>query len=185
MKWKNIQEDTNTFFITATVNEWQPLFKYDAPREIIIEDFEFYRLKYNALIHAYVIMPEHYHLLLKLEEPSSLHSWLRDFQSHTASEISKWLRADNLQRNYTIDKMVSVFKSKAKKGAFLSIWKEQARSEGITSIDVLKQKLEYIHANPVRRGLVSNPADWPFSSWNAYFTGNEYNGLRIDRVEMS
>ena len=39
MKWKNLAADTTTFFITATVTEWQPLFLHEEPRHLLLADF--------------------------------------------------------------------------------------------------------------------------------------------------
>jgi REP element-mobilizing transposase RayT len=183
MRWKNAAVGTSTFFISATINSWQPLFNYEIPRDILIDDFIFYRNKYNAKIIAYVIMPEHYHTLIELEAPSLLPSWLRDIQSHTANEISKWLRNSTMVKDNSLWKIIPIFRKKAEGKSILTIWKEQARAEGIFTIKVLRQKIEYIHANPVRRGLVQNPGDWPWSSWKDYYEDNP-GFVPIDWVDL-
>jgi REP element-mobilizing transposase RayT len=183
MKWKNIARDTNTFFITATINGWQPLFNHQIPRNILFEDLAFYRRKYDGKIHAYVVMPEHYHIALSLDEPSVLHSWLRDIHSHSSNEISKWLRDKETLKDYAMGTMLSHFMQKAEAKSKLTIWKEQARAEGILSAEVLRQKIDYIHANPVRRGLVVNPGDWPWSSWKAFYH-DEQGVLAVDKIDV-
>ncbi len=179
MKWKNIATETNTYFITATITDWQPLFNYETPRRILLDDLVFYKKKYNALIHAFVIMPDHYHLVIYLPELGSLHNWLRDIQSHSANEISKWLR-NNALLDDAYSRMLEVFHSKAQGKAKLMIWKEQARAEAIISNEVFVQKINYIHANPVRRQLIVDPAEWPWSSWGAYY-GDGCSCFQIDK----
>ena len=177
MKWKNKACDTPVFFITATITDWQPLFLHEEARRILLEDIEFYRRKYKAKILAYVIMPEHYHLVVDLGMPDLLHKWLADIQRHTANQLSQWLR-ETAHPAHLI-----VYEHRADKGAKLAVWKEQARAVGIVSRNVLSAKIEYVHANPVRRGLVENPADWPWSSWRSYYLGDD-SVLYVDKVEM-
>jgi len=176
MKWKNIASDTSIYFITASITDWQPLFRYEEPRWILLDDIDFYRNKYTTKILAYVIMPEHYHLILDIEKPDLLHQWLADFQRHTATQLSRWLRK-TAHPSHLI-----VYERRADKDSKLAVWKEQARAVGIVSKDVLKTKIEYIHTNPVRRGLVENPVEWPWSSWRNYFLGDD-SVLYIDKVD--
>jgi putative transposase len=174
MKWKNLGVDTTTFFITATITEWQPLLAQPEARDIVLQDLEFYRAKYRCKILAYVIMPEHYHILVDLDQPSDLSDWLRDLQGHSASEISKWL-----QQTATAEEL-AVYARHANGRSKLAIWKEQARALGIVSESVLETKIEYVHKNPVRRGLTSEPGEWPWSSWRNYYLDDD-SILRIDR----
>ena len=64
MKWKNISRETHTFFITASIAGKRPLFDNPRAREILFPDWDFYRRKHYARIPAYVLMPEHYHMIL-------------------------------------------------------------------------------------------------------------------------
>ena len=91
MKWKNLA-CTTTYFVTATITRWRPLLAQDQPRSIVLADLDFYRRKYSSKIMAYVIMPEHYHLVVRFVRPEDLHPWLHDMQSHTSNEMGKWLR---------------------------------------------------------------------------------------------
>ena len=177
MKWKNKACDTSIFYITATITDWQPLFVHEKTRRILLEDFNFYKHKYAAKILAYVIMPEHYHLIIDLGMANLLHKWLADIQRHTATQLSKWLRETAHPAHLII------YERHADKDAKLAVWKEQARAVGIFSKNVLKAKIEYIHANPVRRGLVENPADWLWSSWRSYYLKDD-SVLYVDKVEI-
>ena len=178
MKWKNLTADTDTFFVTGTVTEWRPLFNHTEARRILLTDLDFYRHKFNCRIGAYVVMPDHYHLLLGLDEPGDLHAWLRAVQGHSGSDLSRWLKATGVEDE------LRVYREHARGKRRLAIWKEQARAVGITTEGVLRVKIEYIHSNPVRRGLVGSPADWPWSSWRNYHIGDD-TVFRIDRFEIA
>ena len=176
MKWKNIASGT-TFFITGTITEWQPLLARPQARSILLQDLEFYRDKYGCSILAYVIMPEHYHLVIEFRQPEDLHGCLHYFQMHTANELSKWLRATASPEE------LAVYARHANGPAKLAVWQEQARAVGIVSERVLRTKIEYIHSNPVRRALAGEPNQWPWSSWRSYYLDDD-TVLRVDRVEM-
>lgn len=145
MKWKNLAADTTVYFITATITEWQPLFAHAFARGILLKDLDFYRRKYDCQILAYVIMPDHYHLVLNLQKPDDLHKWLHDIQLHTGNELRKWL-----QETATPDDL-AIFAKHANGKSKLAIWKEQARAFGIISDEVLRTKIDYMHNNPVKR----------------------------------
>ena len=76
---------------------------------------------------------------------------------------------------------LGVFRSHAGSGTKAAVWKERGRAFPVTTGDALRQKLQYIHENPVRRGLVERSEDWEFSSasWYTYGTGP----LIIEAVE--
>ena len=153
VKWKNIAAQTTTFFITATIKEWQPLLADAYARTIIVNDLQFYREKYRCRILAYVIMPEHYHLVVELNRPEDLHGWLHDVQLHTSNELRKCMKAIK-----SADEL-DVFERHAYGKSCIAVWKEQARALGIITEKALRTKIEYIHNNPVKRGLVADPGE--------------------------
>ena len=114
MKWKNQAEETSIYFVTGTLAGWRPLFEHQEARRLLFTDLRFYLDKYQAYLVAWVVMPEHYHLVVALSQPSDLHGWLKGVQGHSARE----LRALLAQKGQT---------------TLGPIWKEQARAVGITS----------------------------------------------------
>jgi putative transposase len=205
MKWKNMASDTSTFFITATITQWQPLFLHEPARFILLADLDFYRRKYEAFILAYVVMPHHYHAVVMLKQPGDLHHWLRDVQSHVANELSKWLRSvvsghlcpetagrcspgtpTGLQPNGvtipSLRDMMVVLAKHANGSSKLAVWKEQARAVGITTERVLRTKIDYIHDNPVDCSWANLAEDWPWSSWRNYYLDDD-SVFRVDRID--
>ena len=176
MKWKN-RADCTTFFITSTITEWRPLLAAPWARDILLRDLEFYREKYSCKILAYVIMPEHYHMVMEFQRPEDLHRWLHDFQLHTANEIAKLLRQTFAPED------LSVYMRHANGRSKLAVWKEQARALEIVSEAVLRAKIEYVHNNPVNRKLVSDPLLWLWSSWRNYCLDDD-SVFRVDRAQI-
>ena len=61
-------------------------------------------------------------------------------------------------------------------------WQKRFYDFNVWSSEKLKEKLNYIHANPVQRKLVQHPKDWPWSSW-AHYAGKGEVRIRIDSMQ--
>lgn len=184
-RWHNIYLDNVAYFFTATVVDHMPLLHPYWAKKLIIDVLNFYRKKYLTRIKAYVIMPEHLHLIIKSESKENI----KKFMHHTLRKISRAiilhtqsLLADDLQKEATLESL-KVFRNHARGKATHRVWKERAMGEPIYSDKVMKQKLDYIHRNPVKRGLVKNPEDYFYSSFRNYYL-NDHKIIRIDFVDV-
>ncbi len=108
------------------------------------EALERARRKYGMLVFGYVVMPEHVHLLVS--EPQ------RDLLS-TAMQAIKQSVARRLIAGRE------------------HFWQARYYDFNVCSQLKIREKLRYMHRNPVKRGLVEQPEDWPWSSYRHYLTG--------------
>ncbi len=152
-RWHNYYPDEHAFFCAVTVTDWQPALVGDA-RRVLYEEWEAARRVLGVRILAYCVMPNHVHLLLWSERGTAV----RDFLHRVASCISRVLSPG---------------------GGF---WKERPRVLPIYSRQVLLTKMDYLHANPVRAGLVPEPGDWLHSSFRQIVLGIEPDGLVCDNL---
>ena len=163
MKWKNYQADNSYYFITTTLREFIPLFNDEKIVKIVLDSLEYLREHAALKLYAYVIMPEHLHLIAGIDK-ASITEVAGAMKSFTSREIAKYLR----------DKKTALF-AKLKKAAYknqnYAVWQETFRSEVIYEGKFLRQKLNYIHNNPVKRGLVEKPGDWKHSSFKQIESG--------------
>ncbi|MHC4598671.1 MAG: REP-associated tyrosine transposase [Planctomycetota bacterium] len=113
--------------------------------EIIIERFLFAKKHKWLKITAFVIMPDHYHLLLRLGKAISLSDIFSRMSSFATREIHS----------------VS--------GKSGDIWQKSFYDHLVRKTERLPKIVSYIHLNPVRAGLVKNPEEWPYSTANARF----------------
>ena len=134
------------YFMTCTVLHWIPIFNRHDTVEIILNSLRFL-LKGEFKLYAFVILENHIDLIVKSPDMS------RDiarFKSYTANQILSFL--------------------KEKKSEISTM--EGVHSEMIKYEVMLKQKIEYIHFNPVKRGFVDLPEHWRYSSARNY-SGSE------------
>jgi putative transposase len=140
-------EGANIFFVTTSLKNHQPLFSSPKTRDDIETFlFEFFP-DYADKLMGYVIMPSHIHLLVGC-----------------------------LRGGPQLSRFVQSFKSlSARKFFFKSVWEKRFDDLIITSAKQFQIKLNYIHDNPVRKGYVSNPVDWKWSSARFWILGQEHS----------
>ena len=138
------QKHGTCFFITTTFKDWAPLGNLQGVYPALADSLIFCSDKYNASIAGYVLMPTHIHLVLFIQG-SKLSAFMRDFKKFIAQKVMKDL-----------------------KGNASTVWKPRYDRVVIYNDRILHQKLEYIHYNPVKGGLVKNAEDWEWSSARDY-----------------
>ena len=153
------------FFFTATIKSWQLLLQDEHINSIILNCFEWLVVNKKAAIHAFVIMPNHIHLLwTPLLENYDIAFTLK---SYTGSQFRKYLLDTNpvLLKNYYSHQGDRQY----------NFWKRRSKSINILTRKIAEQKLDYIHSNPLQEKwqLVDNEEDYFYSSANFYL--NEVN----------
>ncbi len=163
-------------FITCTIVGWLPVFTRAKYLDIITASLTFCRQQKGFLLHAYVILDNHLHLMVSSDNLSQV---IRDFKRHTAREILALARQEDKQ---WLLKQFEFFKSVHKGKSQHQVWQEGFHPQAIITEDMLRQKVDYIHNNPVKLGLVDRPEDWRYSSARNYF--GQDGVLEIDLVEL-
>jgi putative transposase len=131
--------------------------------KILIEAFRFCQSTKELRIYSYVILDNHFHLIVSAPDLSNV---MRSFKRYTASKIISKLRQDNEIK--TLDKHHKNKKS-YKTLSNYQVWQEGFHPQLISNINIMRQKIDYIHNNPVRRKLVEDPCDWKYSSAVDYY----------------
>jgi len=105
-------------------------------------------------------MPTHLHLVTTNEEWADLSDIMRDFRQYTSRGIRKFLESDkrfiflDLFRKAAVNRQNQEFK----------VWSDDFHPVALKSLQWVKQKIEYIHNNPVRKGFVESCEQWKYSS---------------------
>ena len=156
-------------FFTATILEWKYLLANDVYKDIIIDSLQY--LVKNKRIHLYsfVIMNNHLHLLWHIIHPHKTEDVQRDFLKYTSQMIIK-----DLRNNYP--ELLQDYYVGAKDRKY-QVWERNPLNIEIWGEDVLKQKIQYIHNNPVKAELCTYPEEYKYSS------ASFYNGA-VDRFDM-
>jgi REP element-mobilizing transposase RayT len=153
-----------TYFVSfATVN-WIDVFTREKYFKVLAESICYCRKHKGMEIFAYCFMTNHIHFIFRdrNENPSGL---LRDFKKHTSRKmIESIIENPQESRKEWLLKMFE--KAGLEKGnvSLYQFWQHHNKPIELWSTKVIKQKLEYIHNNPVASGFVIYPTEWKYSS---------------------
>ena len=150
------------YFLTCTVVGWIPIFTNPDIIKITIDALSTCQTEYGLKLYAYVIMKDHLHLIAQHENISRI---IGQFKSATAAHFLRYYCWHN---NTAMLARLAEEKKAHKRQKFHQIWQEGSHPEEITYDAMFRQKLEYIHFNPIKAGYVGKPEEWPYSSARNY-----------------
>jgi len=160
-------------FVTFSCYRRRPFLGTRRARDRFVKILDEVRCRHAFRLVGYVVMPEHVHLLVSEPKKSTPSKVLQVLKQ----KVSRALRG----RRKFVPGQLSLAFPRAAAGA-VAFWQRRFYDFNVWSAGKLKEKLEYMHANPVKRKLVLHPKDWPWSSWSHY-AKREEGLVRIDPVE--
>ena len=179
----SIKDQHAIHFITFAVVQWVDAFsRKEEYADIVVESLTFCRQTKGLRVHAWCIMSNHLHLIVSATEPNKLSDILRDFKKSTSSQILKAIAAN--ERESRKNWMLWIFKKageKNKRNNEYQFWQQDNHPVQCDMDDILDSRINYLHENPVRAGLVRHAQDYIYSSAIDYYT-EEKGLLEMDFV---
>ena len=172
-----ISRTTPAYYFTSVAHHRLPVFRADKVKQIICDAFSEVRSKHGILILAYVIMLDHVHLLVCSEKEMS--EALRLLNGVSARRLIQYLKENGFES--------SLFKLRGEtreRNHKHSVWQHHPDSLEIFGEDTFRQKVEYIHMNPVRAGLAKNPLEYQFSSARLWADSAANEPLLTNHLEI-
>jgi REP element-mobilizing transposase RayT len=165
-------EYDQVYFWTNTVKDWKKLFKNDQYKRMILDSFEELVSRKMVKIYAFVIMPNHLHVIWEMKEPNGKEMPHAGFNKFTSHSIVKDLKTkDPIQiSSFLVDEP----------DRKVRIWQRDPLAILMDTKKKLEQKLEYLHLNPLQShwNLANRPEEYKWSSASFYETGiNEFGFL--------
>ena len=157
-----VYENFSPHFLTCTVVNWLPLFTDPKLIDILYASLRFMQKNNRLTIYAYVIMDTHLHLVAG---STDLSKEMANFKSFTARRIIDTLKE---KKEKTLLEQLAQAKARYKKDRQFQVWQESSHPQALQNEAMMRQKIEYIHKNPVKRGLVDEPIQWVYSSATNY-----------------
>ncbi len=143
----------SSVFITTVTRKREPIFETPANQELFLQVAENVKCLYPFDLDAYVIMPDHVHMLLSLLEGSSNFSVI----------------IHSLKRNFSWE-----YKKLWNISGSVRIWQERFWDHLIRNETDYERHMDYIHYNPVKHGQVKSPSQWIYSSFNFWVNKEVY-----------
>jgi REP element-mobilizing transposase RayT len=169
-----IVENEYPYFMTWTMSGWLPVFTREWAVEEIYRSWNHLQEEGEIELLGYCILENHLHLIAV--GPSLANAVARS-RSFTARQIIDGLKQ---RGESSLLKQLQWHKLKHKRDREFQLWQEGKQPKQIRSDDVMWQKLEYIHYNPVRRGYVDDPLHWRYSSARNYAKESGLIGVTTD-----
>lgn len=157
-----ITDKNGIYFMTSTIIEWIPVFTHQPYFNTVTQSLTFCRKEKGLQLFGYVILDNHLHLIAAGPDLGRI---ITDFKKFTARSVIEQLQKDN--KAWLLNQL-AYYKKQYKITSSHQVWQEGYHPQLVFSSEMLLQKMEYIHNNPVRRGYVSQAEHWLYSSARNY-----------------
>jgi REP element-mobilizing transposase RayT len=163
-KWSNQNLPGALHFVTGNFLDRITVFNQEACCQTFIETLATLLDEWPCKLIAYVLMPDHTHLIVNPKDGR-----IKEFTGQLKSLSAKAIIKAAHGIDFELDSE-----------GFFHVWQESFKAVPLWSAWMIWQKINYIHANPVKAGLVSSAKDYRWSSFQAFYSGGE-EPLKIDR----
>lgn len=163
-KRKSFIEIGEIFFWTATIHNWNHLLKDNKYKQVILDSFSNLHERGLADVFAFVIMPNHIHLIWRTNKMNGKETVQGSFLKYTAHEFKKLLKSDPVNLSmYSVNAINKKYE----------FWQRDPLAIDVYTREVMLQKLHYIHMNPLAAHwqLVDDPNAYYWSSAKFYEQG--------------
>jgi REP element-mobilizing transposase RayT len=152
-----VSRTTPAYYLTSVAHDRLPVFQSDKIKQVVCSALDEARKSAGLLIFAYVIMPDHIHLIT--DSSRSISDTLRYTNGIAAKRVIDYLKDNNYESS--LAKLRIQLRNRKHKH---SLFQHHPNAFEIYGEDTMMQKVNYVHLNPVRAGLVEHPDDYFFSS---------------------
>ncbi len=166
-----IQNQDGIYFITFATVGWVDVFTRQIYRDILLASIKYCQKEKGLIIYCWCIMSNHVHMIVR-SEAGDLSGSIRDLKKFTSK---KCLEAMNEETESRREWMSSIFRTAGmgnSNNVNYQFWRQDNKPIELLSNEVMDQKVEYIHNNPVESGIVENPEEYLYSS------ARDYTGMK-------
>lgn len=173
---KSYTELGKIYFWTATIHKWYNLLEKKENKQMLVDSLKFLSDKGLITVYAFVIMPNHVHLIWQSNKLNGKESPIGSFLKFTAHKLLEQLKNERKDSVYLVENM-----NKKRE-----IWQRDPLATEIVSPEVVKQKMNYVHYNPLsgKWNLAKDDISYCFSSARFYETGIDDFGFLKDLTSI-
>ncbi len=169
-------------FITTTVVGWADALSREAYKDIIIDSLKYCQENKGLIVHAWVIMSNHLHLIVSATDGKQLPDIVRDFKKFTSRSLINAI--DQNPQESRKEWLMNMFRfaggnNNANEGH--QFWQQDYHPIELSNEYLTRQRLNYLHENPVRAGIVWEPQHYKYSSADDYYN-NKPGLLKLEML---
>jgi len=164
-----IHDQQSVYYMTFTIVGWIDVFSRQYYRDIVIESLKYCQQHKGLHLHAFVIMSNHIHLIVSVDEGHSISDFVRDCKKFTAKQILEDIENSDIEsRKQWMLHQFKYYASRHTRNEHYQLWEHDNHFVELSSQSFTQQKIDYIHNNPVKAGLVYKAEDYIYSSASNY-----------------
>ena len=167
-----IKDENALYFLTCATVEWIDVFTKRKYKEVFTHSVNYCIENKGLIVHGWVLMSNHFHFIARAEDGFKLSGILRDMKKHITKEIVEMVKSEPESRSdWLLDEMKKAGASNSKKQTY-QLWRNDNHPIHLFKAQIIEQKLNYIHFNPVEEGIVDYPEEYSYSS------AKDYKGMK-------
>ncbi len=162
-----INDQEGLYYLTFQIVDWVDIFTRQVYRDIVIESLRFAIENKNLNVFAFVIMSNHMHTIMQ-SSTGELSNTIRDIKKFTSKRIIETIQSTPESRR---EWMINRFSCNARqhtRNQIFQVWTHENHAIYLYGSEFIRDKIDYLHDNPVRAGLVEKPEDFLYSSARFY-----------------
>jgi putative transposase len=168
-RWRPEFDPNHLYFVTTKAAEYKHLFRSDCVKRIVVDALYTTTLMTQSKLYAFVVMPNHIHVLIQCTQEYKLDDWVRTLKTMAARLV---VRHYQVERNDQVLAWMASQVTRPEKQRY-KVWEDSYLPKSVITAEFMLQKLKYIHENPVRFSvpLVESAAAYAWSSAAFYEDG--------------
>ena len=161
------------YFVSFAVINWIDLFIRKEYKDVIVSSLKYCIKKKNLELYAWCIMTSHVHLIIGSAE-NPLENIMRDLKRYTSEELHQLIKRHltESRKEWLLTMMEKAGRENSNNCGF-QLWQQHNNPILLADQQMMHQKLNYLHNNPVEAGFVEKPEEWLYSSAKDYYTGRK------------
>ena len=168
-------------FLTFSCYDRLPFLESESSRNLLVNELVRVRTEYGFRLIGYVVMPEHVHLLVSEPKKGTVSTVMqmlkqrvsRKMRKHSGTSFFRDLRPALINRGRGTHLQEAAHPICEDGRLVSAFWMERFYDFNVHNQKKITEKLDYMHANPVKRGLAEHPGDWMWSSWGRIVKGEK------------
>ncbi len=177
-----IRDQDQIYFVTFSVVQWIDFFTRPVYKDLILENLRFCQENKGLMIYSWCIMSNHIHMIVGRNSENKIQDIIRDFKKFTSVKMIKAIEQNHQEsRKEWLLWMFRKLAEKSNKHQKYCFWQNEYHPIELSSNQMMEQKLNYIHNNPVEERIVNEPQDYVYSSAIDYAGGKGL--LRVSFIE--
>lgn len=173
MALKHYIEKGAIYYVTSVTYQRKEIFAQVLPARFLLIVIAYHKYIFEFNLFGYVVMPDHFHILIQPSERYGLPKIMQGIKGNFARKYNEWYRFNHIPGITSTGSRHLSADYKYKKGnkgiLYKPVWQEGYYETVMRTEKDIINRLNYLHNNPVRKGLVKNPDQYEFSSYHQYY----------------